>query len=115
MITMLELPGLRKSDIAITARPNGELVVSGERRPQHLSYIAGLMDVEPETVKDNGRTVFNELKFGRFQRVFKLPEDTDVSHSVLFSVLAFEVDFFVSLAFDDLGINGRRHAHHLVA
>ena len=79
MLTTLELPGLRKADISITAKPNGELVVSGERRPQHFTYLAGLMDVDTETaMKDNGRTVFNELKFGRFQRIFKLPDGTDV-------------------------------------
>jgi ubiquitin/HSP20 family molecular chaperone IbpA len=83
MLMMLELPGLRKTDISITTHPKGELVVSGERRPQHLSYLAGLMDINVEEMKrredGHGRTVFNELKFGRFQRKFRLPDGINPS------------------------------------
>ncbi|KAI5118952.1 hypothetical protein M0805_006298 [Coniferiporia weirii] len=80
MIATLELPGLQKSDIAITARPNGDLIVAGERRPQHLQYLHAAQgshnDSDSERT-EKGRTVFNELKFGKFQRVIRLPNGTD--------------------------------------
>lgn len=86
MITTLELPGLQKSDVSITARPNGDLIISGERRPQHLLYLHTLHETDGKSHSDRdredeepGRTVFNELKFGRFQRVIRLPNGTDVS------------------------------------
>lgn len=88
VVATLELPGLTKSDIAITARPNGELLVSGERKPLHLQptylqYLSSSHGLESaqknEELGLTGRTVFNELKFGRFQRVLRLPEGTDVS------------------------------------
>ena len=87
MIATLELPGLQKEDVHITARPNGELVISGERKPQHLLYLQNIrsendsdqaMDEDAEE-KEDGRTVFNELKFGKFQRSIRLPAGTDVS------------------------------------
>ena len=88
MVATLELPGLTKSDIAITARPNGDLVVTGERRPLHLQpsylhYISSTHGFPAERKSDtpdlSGRMIFNELKFGRFQRTLRLPEGTDVS------------------------------------
>lgn len=96
VVATLELPGLTKSDIAITARPNGELLVSGERRPLHLQptylqYLSSSHGLESaqknEELGLSGRTVFNELKFGRFQRVLRLPEGTDVSLCHPFSAL----------------------------
>ena len=86
MITTLELPGLQKDDVSITARPNGDLIVSGERRPQHLLYLQNIAgsgesdaDQHGGSSEEKGRTIFNELKFGRFQRVIRLPIGTDVS------------------------------------
>lgn len=91
MITTLELPGLQKDDVHITAKPNGELVISGERRPQHLLYLQNIRGEndrnrnreesgeESGRTEENGRTVFNELKFGKFQRSIRLPAGTDPS------------------------------------
>ncbi|KAH8112329.1 hypothetical protein DFH11DRAFT_1472216, partial [Phellopilus nigrolimitatus] len=85
MVATLELPGLQKEDVAITARPNGELFIAGERRPQHLQFLQSMQTPhmqDDERVVDGeqdsrGRTHFNELKFGKFQRVIRLPEGTD--------------------------------------
>ncbi|KAL5520664.1 hypothetical protein ACEPAF_2665 [Sanghuangporus sanghuang] len=85
MITTLELPGLQKDDVHITARPNGELIISGERRPQHLHYLQNIRGENDhnrsreESGEESGRTVFNELKFGKFQRSIRLPAGTDPS------------------------------------
>ncbi|EJD02051.1 HSP20-like chaperone [Fomitiporia mediterranea MF3/22] len=85
MIATLELPGLQKNDVSITARPNGDLIISGERRPSHLLYLQAAQqqqdseegEVKEEEKEVKGRTVFNELKFGKFQRIIRLPSGTD--------------------------------------
>ncbi|KAL5514815.1 hypothetical protein ACEPAG_2131 [Sanghuangporus baumii] len=85
MITTLELPGLQKDDVHITAKPNGELIISGERRPQHLLYLQNIRGENDhdrsheESGEESGRTVFNELKFGKFQRSIRVPAGTDPS------------------------------------
>lgn len=80
MVATLELPGLARSDITVTARPNGELVIAGERRESRLAALALEGDIETNNrSRRRGRTIFNELRFGRFQRILKLTPGTDVS------------------------------------
>lgn len=78
MIVTLELPGLQRGDLALQYRACGELVVTGERRASHLQSLhdaLGFGGGEDELE----RTVYNELKFGKFQRVIRLPQGVDVS------------------------------------
>lgn len=81
MVATLELPGLVRSDISVTARPTGELVVAGERHEHRLTALLLGDDSNSDHNSRTGRTIYNELKFGRFQRTIQLPPDTDVSHA----------------------------------
>ncbi|KLO15550.1 HSP20-like chaperone, partial [Schizopora paradoxa] len=65
VIATIEVPGLRKDEVQLVARDN-QLFISGERRP--LAYS-----------DDLGRTLVNELKFGRFERAIPLPPGTEPS------------------------------------
>ena len=85
--TILELPGLTKTDIEITARPNGDLIVTGERKSLHPHISDKQKD---DTAEFNGRLLYNELKFGRFQRILRLPKGTDVN-AYLFSMWSQDV------------------------
>lgn len=96
MIATLELPGLARSDITVTARPDGELIIAGER---HEGRIAALIGVGSEANSRNGkrgRTVFNELKFGRFQRSIRLPPGTDVRVFPLTSLFKLSLTFVLN-------------------
>lgn len=65
------MPGLRKEEVQLVARDN-QLFISGERRPLLFS-------------DDSGRTLVNELKFGRFERAIPLPPGTEVCDCVSLS------------------------------
>lgn len=65
-VASLELPGMSKSDVQITAR-NHQLIITGERRPIQF----------PDPDKP-WKIEVNELKFGKFLRVIHLPLGTNV-------------------------------------
>jgi len=64
-VATFELPGMSRSDVSITARDD-ELIVSGERRP-----------LVPPDGSGEERTIVNELKYGKFMRVMRLPKGTE--------------------------------------
>lgn len=59
MIAVFELPGMRQTDIHVSAN-GGELTVFGERLP-------------PPVADGQERMHFDELKYGSLQRVVKIP------------------------------------------
>ena len=93
--TILELPGLTKTDIEITARPNGDLIITGERKSLHPHISDKQKD---DTAEFNGRLLYNELKFGRFQRILRLPEGTDVNTYLFFNVVSGCYTYYLPIA-----------------
>ena len=65
-VASLELPGMAKTDVQITARDQ-QLIITGERRSIQF----------PDPDKP-WKVVVNELKFGKFLRVIHLPPGTKV-------------------------------------
>ena len=64
VIATLELPGMHKADVQVTAKDD-ELIITGERHPVQF----------PDKP---GRSLLNELKFGKFLRIIHLPAGTKV-------------------------------------
>ncbi|KIJ16342.1 hypothetical protein PAXINDRAFT_168489 [Paxillus involutus ATCC 200175] len=64
----LELPGMKSEDVRVHLETSDTLLISGERRPSVPSDQEGTV-----------RYPAKEIKYGRFERVLKVPKDTMMS------------------------------------
>jgi len=74
----VEIPGIKKEDVSLLVQ-NGQLTISGERRPSH------------PVIEDPAATfIVREVKYGKFRRQVALPPDltpTDISASLVDGML----------------------------
>jgi HSP20 family molecular chaperone IbpA len=92
VVATLELPGMHKADVQVTAKDD-ELIVTGERRPVQF----------PDKP---GRSIVNELKFGKFLRVIRLPAGTKVRISAEIGVTRIELLTHFATAHQHIRVDG---------
>lgn len=100
LTAVFEVPGIKTNDISLHIS-NGHLVLSGERRPTYNTTQQSEALPQDTSVNNNRAprlTVpIQELRFGRFRRAIRIPEDIKVKSSFL--ILHAHSQFFSSLSF----------------